>query len=78
MEPVDNDGFFDELSNMKGNKSKLNDGLSCEYLNEDETCDYSDMGCWAWGDWNLEHRKEREPIENFCRLPVKERDEFSA
>lgn len=27
MEPVDNDGFFDELNKRHGNKSKLNEGL---------------------------------------------------
>ena len=37
MEPVDNDGFFDELSNMKGNKSKLNDGLEEHVLEQQIT-----------------------------------------
>jgi len=70
--------FISDLRQTDCSQSALIDGLSCEYLNEDETCDYLDSGCDPWLSWNLDHRQKDEPIEHFCRLSVKERDKFSA
>lgn len=77
MEPVDNDEFFDELNKRKGNKSELNDLLSCEYLCEDGSCGEPDYACCIeWVNWQHRRFDKFEPAETFCKLSKTERNTY--
>lgn len=56
-------------------KSRSNMGLSCEYINQDDSCREPEYAwCMAWTDWKHEH-PERDS-EEFCKLPEKQKAKY--